>query len=147
MFVYLAWPQENWIVQSALDEAGIKYFEVNGKAEAKARTKLLDRFRASKDMFVCLLSNVGMVGLNLAFANIMIIVDNLWSQQEYDQLIGRVWRHGQRKEVIAYYLITKDTSDVFFSNVSLDKGYMHMVLTAKSGALSKWRRLTDYTVY
>ncbi|KAJ2985714.1 hypothetical protein NUW54_g10059 [Trametes sanguinea] len=70
------------------------------------------------------MSNVGTVGLNIAFANIVVIVDNLWSAQEMEQLIGRVWRHPQSKQVLIYSLIAVGTSDVFLNTISRDKGTM-----------------------
>ncbi|RDX39540.1 hypothetical protein OH76DRAFT_1367407, partial [Lentinus brumalis] len=137
IFMYLAWPDSNWLVGQALDEAGIKYMEITGKDDVASRAKLLEQFRDSTDTYVCLLSSVGNCGLNLAFANIMIIVDNMWSAQEVEQLIGRVWRHGQQKEVIAYFCIAIQSSDIFLSNLSLDKGYMHKVLIGMPHKLSK----------
>jgi SNF2 family DNA or RNA helicase len=38
------------------------------------RTKILEQFRLSKDITVLLLSNVGTTGINLASANILIIM-------------------------------------------------------------------------
>ncbi len=128
MFMYLNWPGENWIIRKGLEAAGISFYEVTGEFKPAQRAKILDEFRDSDDTFVCLLSNVGLVGLNLAFANIMIIVDNLWSAQDYDQLVGRVWRHGQQKNVTNYHILALHTSDIFFTTVAEDKGFMHQVL-------------------
>ena len=137
VILYLAWPSANWLLTKYLDERGIKYVEVNGLSSVPTREKALDQFRASTDTHVLLLSNVGACGLNLEFANILIVVDNLWSAQEYEQLIGRVWRHGQKKEVIVYFVLALGTSDIFFRNVSLDKGLMHKVLTSMPTQLRK----------
>lgn len=34
-----------------------------------------------------------------------------WNLEEYDQLIRRIWRQGQRKRVIAHHIIAEDTMD------------------------------------
>lgn len=93
MFLYLAWPGENWLIRKALEESGITFMEVNGQDTPQKRATKLNEFRNATNMFACLLSNVG---LNLAFANIMIVVDNLWSVQDYKQLVSRLWPHRQK---------------------------------------------------
>ncbi len=53
---------------------GIKYVEINGSKPASVRSKVLDEFRNSTrdGPRVCLLSNVGLTGLNIPQANIVI---------------------------------------------------------------------------
>ena len=88
--IYLAFPMNNWIVvkvsfsstnsitisivRQALEEAEIAYVEINGSISPTARTKALAKFKNNPDTRVLLLSGVGMVGLNIAFANILIVV-------------------------------------------------------------------------
>ncbi|KAL7277927.1 hypothetical protein ACG7TL_007875 [Trametes sanguinea] len=122
--VYLAFPSSNWLVRKALEHAGIKFLEINSEKTPKQRADTLNSFRLSSEVQVVLMSNVGTVGLNIAFANIVVIVDNLWSAQEMEQLIGRVWRHPQSKQVLIYSLIAVGTSDVFLNTISRDKGTM-----------------------
>ncbi|OSC96198.1 hypothetical protein PYCCODRAFT_1472816, partial [Trametes coccinea BRFM310] len=122
--VYLAFPSSNWLVRKALENAGIKFLEINSEKTPKQRADTLNTFRLNPEVQVVLMSNVGTVGLNIAFANIVIVVDNLWSAQEMEQLIGRVWRHPQPKQVLIYSLIAVGTSDVFLNTISRDKGTM-----------------------
>ncbi|KAH9848946.1 P-loop containing nucleoside triphosphate hydrolase protein, partial [Lenzites betulinus] len=123
--VYLAFPSLNWLIKSALDEQDIPYQEINGLLGTAQRAAALTEFRTSKSVHVLLLSGVGLCGLNMAFANIVIIVDNLWSAQEDQQLIGRVWRYSQMKRVIVYRVIAQETSDVFLNNIGFQKGNLH----------------------
>ncbi|KAI0348718.1 hypothetical protein OH77DRAFT_1416039, partial [Trametes cingulata] len=142
ILVYLSFPSCNWIVKKA---AGIKHMEINGSLSLQRRAAVLKEFRLSQDTFVLLLSNVGTVGLNIAFANIVIVVDNLWSAQENEQLIGRVWRHPQKKRVIVYYLIAENTSDVFLNTISRDKGMMQNAFMNIPTELSKYCDDRDVT--
>ena len=108
------------------------------------RKAVIEEFRQSglDGPRVLLMSPVGIVGLNLDCANILIMIvsalnsclntvidsnifkDSCWSAQEDHQLIGRLWRWPQSKDVIVYRLIVLDTPDVFLNNLSFDKGAM-----------------------
>ncbi|KAI9069960.1 hypothetical protein FKP32DRAFT_1558701 [Trametes sanguinea] len=137
IIVYLAFPSSNWLVRKALEHSGVKYMEINSDKTPKQRAETLQAFRLSEDVQVLLMSNVGTVGLNIAFANIVIVVDNLWSAQEMEQLIGRVWRHPQSKRVLIYSLIAVGTSDVFLNTISRDKGTMQSGFMNTDTQLSK----------
>lgn len=58
---------------------GYKYEEVNGLMNAAARAKALSEFRTNPECNVLLLSGVGLCGLNMAFANIVIIVVSFYA--------------------------------------------------------------------
>ncbi|KAH9852795.1 P-loop containing nucleoside triphosphate hydrolase protein, partial [Lenzites betulinus] len=125
IIVYLAFPSLNWLIKSAFEQRGIHYQEINGLVNTAQRSAALLDFRTNPECNVLLLSGVGMCGLNMAFANIVIIVDNLWSAQEDQQLIGRVWRYSQPKIVAIYRIIARGTSDVFLNNIGFQKGTLH----------------------
>ncbi|KAJ2959426.1 hypothetical protein NUW54_g14477 [Trametes sanguinea] len=86
---------------------------------------------------ILLMSNVGTVGLNIAVANILIVVDNLWLAQETEQLVGRVWHHPQNKTVILYSIIADNTLDVFIVSLGSEKGLMHRRFMGQSTALER----------
>ncbi|KAI0681777.1 P-loop containing nucleoside triphosphate hydrolase protein [Cerioporus squamosus] len=129
--VFLAFPKNNWVVRKALEENGIKFVEIHGQRTLKQRVKDLHTFKTSPDVRVLLLSQVGTVGLNVAFANILITMDTLWSAQEDAQLIGRLWRHPQKKIVINYRTILNDTPDVFVNTICRDKALLHEAFVAR----------------
>ncbi|KAI0350441.1 hypothetical protein OH77DRAFT_1572606 [Trametes cingulata] len=128
IIVFLAFPHGNWIVKKALDEAELAYLELNSKFSPQRRVEILKEFQWNPDVQLLLISNIGMTGLNLAFANILIGVDNLWSAQDTEQLIGRIWRHPQKKTVIYHPLIADKTSDAYIVLMSDDKAIMQMKL-------------------
>ncbi|KAI9069500.1 hypothetical protein FKP32DRAFT_1559599, partial [Trametes sanguinea] len=136
IIVYLAFPSQNWIVRKALEEFNLEYEEIQGKATPAQRAATLKAFQTGSKQ-ILLMSNVGTVGLNIAFANIVIIMDNLWSAQETEQLMGRVWRHPQAKKTIEYHVIAAGTSDVFIGGISFDKGLAHRRLMRMPTSLRK----------
>lgn len=126
--VFSAFVTSNQAIVDILDLHGIHALELNGQTPMKKRKDILDDFRSSvgtKGARVLILSGVGMVGLNLACANIMVVVDTLWSEQDDLQLRGRIYRHPQAKEVHVYRAIALKTADVFLNNISFSKGAMH----------------------
>ncbi|KAL7283875.1 hypothetical protein ACG7TL_001145 [Trametes sanguinea] len=124
IIVYLAFPSQNWIIRKALLENGFAFEEIHGRATPSQRVASLKAFQTGSKQ-VLLMSNVGTVGLNIAFANIVVVMDNLWSAQETEQLMGRVWRHPQEKKVIEYHIVAEGTSDIFIGGISFDKGLAH----------------------
>jgi SNF2 family DNA or RNA helicase len=122
------------------------------------RNTVLGAFRTStreSGPRVLILSGVGMVGLNLACANIMVVMvcsistfdistrvltsrqDTLWSEQDDRQLRGRIYRHPQTKPVHIYRAIALRTADVFLNNISFSKGAMHEAFTGSDKDFSK----------
>jgi hypothetical protein len=136
---------------------GIKAVEIHGKVKPRQRTAILKSFQDSgvDDARVLVMSNVGTTGLNLQCANIMVVMvrhpipscalshifcqDTLWSAQEDNQLIGRIWRFPQSKDVHIYRLIAMNTQDIFLNNISFDKAAIHNAFT---GSTPNMRRLT-----
>ncbi|KAF7965457.1 hypothetical protein HWV62_43479 [Athelia sp. TMB] len=138
MVVYSAFPSSNPVITTVLDLYGIEYAIYNGSMSDTARLKSLAAFKDEKaGPRVLLLSNVGSVGLNLDFANVLIIIDVLWSALEDIQLQGRLKRYPQAKRVEIYRLVAKGTPDELLNNISFNKGIIHEQFTQSSIAMQK----------
>ncbi|KAH9046210.1 P-loop containing nucleoside triphosphate hydrolase protein [Lactarius hengduanensis] len=118
---------------------------IHGKVKQQDRMKRLKEFMESgrNGARVLLMSNVGTVGLNIACANILIIVDVLWSVLSEQQLIGRVWRYPQPKTVHVYRLIGGNSPDIFLNNISFSKGFIQDTFSNIGEALQKALKLGD----
>ncbi|KIN92842.1 hypothetical protein M404DRAFT_172474 [Pisolithus tinctorius Marx 270] len=128
IIIFSAFPSSNAAIVDVLKLHGVKALELHGKLSPAKRKSVLNEFRRSTreaGARVLILSMVGMVGLNLACANIMIIADTLWSALEDEQLRGRIYRYPQQKRVHFYRLVARGTPDVFLNNIAFDKGNLH----------------------
>jgi len=73
------------------------------------RQKVLDTFKKDNETKLLLMTKAGGLGLNLTSANYVILYDHWWNPAVMDQVIGRVDRIGQEKNVFVYHLWTEDT--------------------------------------
>ena len=143
----------------------IKSVAIHGKITPPQRVKILEDFKKGgrDDARVLLISNVGSVGLNIAFANILIIVvsartydynyylvdvsapkDVLWSVLNDQQLIGRVWRPPQHKRVHVYRLIGGNSADVLLNNLSFSKGLIQETFMNIGNSMRLWLCMFAY---
>lgn len=78
-----------------------------GRAE---RFEEMNRFEKddSKRVMVLTVKTAG-VGINLTRANHLIMVDVLYKKDTMDQLIGRLHRYGQTREIQVHHLLMKDS--------------------------------------
>ncbi|OCH83701.1 hypothetical protein OBBRIDRAFT_840284, partial [Obba rivulosa] len=85
--VYTEWLSMQDPVIDILELADIKVFQFTGKMLTPKREHLLSEFRRFTGPAVLVMSSVGMTGINLSAAHIMIFMDQLFSEQEKRQLI------------------------------------------------------------
>ncbi|KAG1772227.1 P-loop containing nucleoside triphosphate hydrolase protein [Suillus placidus] len=137
ILVYCAFPSS---YTQVLELHGILTLQIHGKLSTSARTDIIAEFKNSMQdgPRVLIISNVGLTGLNLPCANILIIVDSLWSATDEGQLIGRIYRPPQPKIVHIYRIVAADTQDVFLNNISFSKA---AILDAFTGATPSLRSL------
>ncbi|KAG1891850.1 P-loop containing nucleoside triphosphate hydrolase protein [Suillus fuscotomentosus] len=130
IIVYCAFPSS---YTQVLELNGIRTLQIHGKLSISTRTDVIAQFKSSgrDGPRVLLISNVGLTGLNLPCANILIIVDSLWSAADEGQLIGRIYRPPQPKTVHVYRIVAADTQDVFLNRISFSKA---AILDAFTGA-------------
>lgn len=92
-------------ISQAEEFANLKYLRMDGTTNVGKRQGLVDRFNnEGYDLFL-LTTRVGGVGVNLIGANRIIIFDPDWNPSTDLQARERVWRIGQKREVIIYRLI------------------------------------------
>ncbi len=98
------------IVQERLNENHISYTYLDGKTSLKERELRVNQFQQDPTKRVFLISlKAGGTGLNLTAADYVYILDPWWNPAVENQAIDRCYRMGQKKNVIAYRMICKDT--------------------------------------
>ncbi|MDQ8186301.1 DEAD/DEAH box helicase [Pelagicoccus sp. SDUM812002] len=96
------------LLQPALDAIGIPSLMLTGKTQDRAA--LVERFQKPDTEKVFLLSlKAAGSGLNLTAASYVALFDPWWNPAVEAQAIDRTHRIGQKRQVIAYRLIAKDT--------------------------------------
>ncbi|CCM06798.1 uncharacterized protein FIBRA_09098 [Fibroporia radiculosa] len=137
IIVFVAFPANLEVILPFFEFCNITWIEVTGNVTMSQWAKRIQQFKDSgyADLCVLIFSGIGLVGLNLVCTNILIMMDTLWSAQEDSQLIGRVWRHPQPKQVHVYRLIAWNTPDMFLNRISFDKATMMKAFTGMPGPM------------
>jgi superfamily II DNA or RNA helicase len=96
------------IIEQYFTENSYKYVYLDGST--KNRASVIETFQTRKDINIFLLSlKAGGIGINLTSADYVVLFDPWWNPAIEAQAIDRAHRIGQRKKVIAYKFIVKDT--------------------------------------
>ncbi|THG92497.1 hypothetical protein EW026_g8419 [Hermanssonia centrifuga] len=147
--VYSAFTSHNAFIRQVFKVNGIDCMEITGAAPMAQRTKTLSAFRASgrDGPRVLIISQVGSVGLNIEFANVLVLLDSCWSAVEDLQTIGRLHRVPQSKQVIVYRPLLKGSADGWLFQNSHDKASVADAFTQSSERLrNTLRRLEEESV-
>lgn len=97
------------IVEDFLDGMEMAYQRLDGQMGSLEKQKRIDQFNApDSPLFAFLLSTrAGGVGINLATADTVIILDPDWNPHQDLQAIARAHRIGQKNKVLCFQLMTR----------------------------------------
>ncbi|KAI0361386.1 hypothetical protein OH77DRAFT_1417635 [Trametes cingulata] len=101
------------IIEDFLIGEGIKYLRLDGNTKQADRQKGMDEFnKPDSDIFIYLLTTrAGGVGINLWSADTVIIFDPDFNPHQDLQAIARAHRFGQKKTVLVFKLMVKDSAE------------------------------------
>jgi SNF2 family DNA or RNA helicase len=94
-------------VRDRLDHEGIDYCYLDGRT--RPRDRVLERFKTGSDPVFLISLKAGGFGLNLAEADYCFLLDPWWNPATENQAIDRAHRIGQRRPVMVYRTIARDT--------------------------------------
>jgi superfamily II DNA/RNA helicase len=97
--VFSQWERMTRLVGAELDKRGVGYAYLHGGVPSRDRKTLLDDFRDDPACRVFLSTDAGSVGLNLQSASLLVNLDLPWNPAVLEQRIGRIYRHGQKRNV------------------------------------------------
>lgn len=110
------------VLHSALKVHGFDYLECKGSMSPKKRAEMLRMFADhGANHRILILSNVGIIGLNLHAAQHLIFADVGWTGQDRTQVIGRLQRKPQKSLVHVYLPCINNTTDDILNGMSLTK--------------------------
>ncbi|KAJ5136201.1 hypothetical protein N7448_004755 [Penicillium atrosanguineum] len=97
------------VVEDFLHGLGLKYGRLDGRLSAKDKQQQIDQFnQPGSPIFAFLLSTrSGGVGINLATADTVIIMDPDFNPKQDMQALSRAHRIGQQKTVLVFHLTTR----------------------------------------
>ncbi|KAH8730753.1 PHD/FYVE-zinc-finger like domain-containing protein [Phaeosphaeriaceae sp. PMI808] len=97
------------VIEDFLDGMQMAYQRLDGKMGSLEKQKRIDQFNdPESSLFAFLLSTrAGGVGINLATADTVIILDPDWNPHQDLQAIARAHRIGQKKKVLCFQLMTR----------------------------------------
>lgn len=99
------------ILKVHIEEQGVETLSLNGAIPVKNRQDIVTEFNSpsSRKRILLLSLTAGGVGLNLVGANHLLLIDLHWNPQLEAQAQDRIYRVGQKKDVIIYKFMCKDT--------------------------------------
>jgi SNF2 family DNA or RNA helicase len=96
------------LMRQRLDEQGIAYSYLAGHTTQR-RKQIADFTRPDGNPVFLISLKAGGVGLNLAAAEYVFMLDPWWNPAVEEQAISRAHRIGQKNQVMAYKFISRDT--------------------------------------
>lgn len=97
------------IIEERLKELNIPYYMLTGDTSTEERTRITTSFGQDEVQVFLISLKAGGVGLNLAAADVVIHYDPWWNAAAQNQATSRAHRLGQKRAVMVYKLIAKDT--------------------------------------
>lgn len=124
------------IVEDFLDGIGLKHTRLDGAVSTQERQKRIDAYNAPKsELFAFLLSTrAGGVGINLASADTVIILDPDFNPHQDLQALSRAHRIGQQKKVLVFHLMTRDTAEEKIMQLGKKKLSLDHLIIDRMGA-------------
>jgi len=101
------------IVEDFLDGLGLSHQRLDGSMGSLQKQRLIDNFnRPNSNIFAFMLSTrAGGVGINLATADTVIILDPDWNPHQDIQALSRAHRIGQKKKVLIFQMTTRNSAE------------------------------------
>ena len=123
---------------SALDvlEVGIQQeipekpiLRINGQSSAKSRDEALKMFLQDPEHCIVLVTfNAGSEAIDLSSAHYVIPLHPTWNPAQIQQCIGRAYRHGQERQVMARVLVAKSSIETYVHKVQDQKRKKDLLL-------------------
>lgn len=124
------------MVEDFLDGLGVYHQRLDGNMNSLQKQKRIDEFNApDSQIFAFLLSTrAGGVGINLATADTVIILDPDFNPHQDIQALSRAHRIGQKKKVLVFQLITRATAEEKIMQIGKKKMALDHVLIEQMDA-------------
>lgn len=111
VLIFSQFLQQLAIIEDFMAGLGFEYRRLDGQIGSLEKQRRIDAFNApDSSIFAFLLSTrAGGVGINLATADTVIILDPDFNPHQDIQALSRAHRIGQKKKVLCFQIVTKDS--------------------------------------
>ncbi|EXJ94804.1 hypothetical protein A1O1_03202 [Capronia coronata CBS 617.96] len=118
------------VVEDFLDGLGLQHRRLDGNISSVEKQKRIDEFNApNSPYFAFLLSTrAGGVGINLATADTVIILDPDFNPHQDIQALSRAHRIGQKNKVLVFQLMTRNSAEEKIMQIGRKKMALDHVL-------------------
>ena len=111
----------------------IKFVSLQGDMSLKQRTAAIQEFQSNNDVKICFVSLMSSAeGINLIASNHLVLIDSWWNNAKMVQVMDRIHRIGQKKDVTIYNLQIQNSIEEQIEQL-VEKKYKMSNLV-----LSKW---------
>lgn len=107
--VFSQWERMTRLAKAELENRKMGFAYLHGGVPSRDRKALLDNFHQDPSCRVFLSTDAGGVGLNLQCASLIVNLDIPWNPAVLEQRIGRIHRHGQKRNVNVINLISRNS--------------------------------------
>ena len=118
------------IVEDFLDGLGMQHRRIDGTITAAEKQKRIDEFNAPDSQYFAFLlsTRAGGVGINLASADTVIILDPDFNPHQDIQALSRAHRIGQKQKVLVFQLMTRESAEEKIMQIGRKKMALDHVL-------------------
>jgi chromodomain-helicase-DNA-binding protein 4 len=101
------------IIEDFLDGLGLQYRRLDGSMSSLEKQKRIDEFNAPDSPYFAFLLSTrsGGVGINLATADTVLIIDPDFNPHQDIQALSRAHRIGQKKKVLCFQIMTRGSAE------------------------------------
>ncbi|KAJ0163755.1 Chromatin remodeling factor mit1 [Colletotrichum tanaceti] len=130
VLIFSQFLQQLDIIEDFLNGLGFQHRRLDGKINSLEKQKHIDAFNEpDSEIFAFLLSTrAGGIGINLATADTVIILDPDFNPHQDIQAISRAHRIGQKKKVLCFQLMTKNSAEEKIMQIGRKKMALDHVL-------------------
>jgi SNF2 family DNA or RNA helicase len=126
------------LVKERLQHEKITHYYLDGQTPREERMGLVNQFNKSNEVKVFLISlKAGGLGLNLTAADYVVLLDPWWNPAVEQQAIDRSHRIGQKRTVISYRFITKNSVEEKILSLQQRKKHISDSLVSAEQSLVK----------
>ena len=124
------------MIEDFLDGLSLTYHRLDGNVSSLVKQKRIDEFNANDSPFFAFLlsTRAGGVGINLASADTVIILDPDFNPHQDIQALSRAHRIGQKNKVLVFQLMTRETAEEKIMQIGKKKMALDHVLIEQMDA-------------